>query len=68
MAPQTSKVIPIRSGHSQTQEVVALAFAYWREGFGLRDSSPKEALLRAHREVTHDRRGTPSLWIVSRQH
>ena len=57
-----AKVIPIRS--KTRQEVVALAFAYWRERFSLGDSSPKDDLLRAHREVTHRR--SAKLFIMRR--
>jgi hypothetical protein len=62
------KVIPIRN--SIVDKVVELAFAYWRERFGLRDGSPQEDLLRAHRELSSPRTGGPKpasrLFLVPR--
>lgn len=55
-----AKVIPIRS--TTTHDVVTLAFEYWLETFGVRDSSPKADLLRASREMSV--RTPPKLFIV----
>ena len=51
MSDQTGKVIPFRLRSSQTQETADLAFAYWRERFGIRDGSPEEDLIRAQHEM-----------------
>ena len=65
MAEQSGKVIPIRK--SAAEEIVERAFAYWQERFGSGDCSPKEHLLRAHREVLADRRKTRGLYLLPRR-
>ena len=65
MADQSGKVIPIRK--SATEEIVELAFAYWQERFGSQDCSPKDHLLRAHREVLADRPKTTSLYLLPKR-
>jgi len=71
MPIEGGKVIPIRSRNFLTEQIVELAFAYWRETFGLQNGSPKEYLLRAQREVgtrvKHGRRSGAALYLVRRR-
>ena len=64
MMRQTAKVVPIRSTDSHIEEVVSLAFAYWRETFGVRNSSPADDLFRAHQELRGGWTGGPRLFLV----
>lgn len=54
MTFQSAKVIPIRRGNfltTQQEEIVELAFEYWRERIGFLDGSPAQDLVRAIAEV-----------------
>lgn len=64
MSDQTGKVIPFRSRSSETEETADLAFAYWRERFGIRDGSPEEDLIRAQHEIRRRSTGRAGLLLT----
>lgn len=64
MTSPSRKVVPIR--HSEMEEIVELAFAYWRERLALQNGSPEEDLLRAHTEV-RGRSARCALFLVPKQ-
>ena len=62
---ESGKVIPIRPRASVKDQVVELAFVYWRERFGLQECTPRDDLVRAEREIRLGPRG--GMFLVRRE-
>jgi hypothetical protein len=67
MATQTAKVNPIRSQTflaAHQEEIVDLAFDYWRDRIGLREGSHWQGLLMAVGEVCKRHARSSGLFLV----